>query len=46
MQDNFAIQSFERGIAAQNEGAFTWEIAPVSNGVGYKRLFAVIIGAH
>uniref|UniRef100_A0A162A5B7 Acetyl-CoA C-acetyltransferase n=1 Tax=Daucus carota subsp. sativus TaxID=79200 RepID=A0A162A5B7_DAUCS len=28
-QDNFAIQSFERGIAAQNEGAFTWEIAPV-----------------
>ncbi|XP_074357837.1 acetyl-CoA acetyltransferase 2-like [Apium graveolens] len=28
-QDNFAIQSFERGIAAQNEGAFAWEIAPV-----------------
>lgn len=29
MQDNYAIQSFERGIAAQDAGAFTWEIAPV-----------------
>ncbi|XXG72653.1 hypothetical protein AAC387_Pa07g1703 [Persea americana] len=28
-QDSFAIQSFERGIAAQNSGAFAWEIAPV-----------------
>ncbi|KAL3519257.1 hypothetical protein ACH5RR_017406 [Cinchona calisaya] len=28
-QDSFAIQSFERGIAAQKSGAFTWEIAPV-----------------
>lgn len=28
-QDNFSIQSFERGIAAQESGAFTWEIAPV-----------------
>lgn len=29
MQDNYAIQSFERGIAAQDAGAFTWEIASV-----------------
>ncbi|MQL71899.1 hypothetical protein Taro_004214 [Colocasia esculenta] len=28
-QDNFAIQSNERGIAASNSGAFSWEIVPV-----------------
>ncbi|KAL2547748.1 putative acetyl-CoA acetyltransferase [Forsythia ovata] len=28
-QDNYAVQSFERGIAAQNGDGFTWEIAPV-----------------
>lgn len=28
-QDNYAIQSFERGIAAQDAGAFAWEIVPV-----------------
>ncbi|XP_019223970.1 PREDICTED: acetyl-CoA acetyltransferase, cytosolic 1-like [Nicotiana attenuata] len=28
-QDNYAVQSFERGIAAQEAGAFTWEILPV-----------------
>nr|GME16956.1 acetyl-CoA acetyltransferase, cytosolic 1 [Ipomoea batatas] len=28
-QDDFAIQSFERGIAANNAGAFAWEIVPV-----------------
>ncbi|XP_010267976.1 PREDICTED: acetyl-CoA acetyltransferase, cytosolic 1-like isoform X1 [Nelumbo nucifera] len=28
-QDTYAIQSFERGIAAQNSGAFAWEIVPV-----------------
>ncbi|XP_039031405.1 acetyl-CoA acetyltransferase, cytosolic 1 isoform X1 [Hibiscus syriacus] len=28
-QDNFSVQSFERGIAAQQGGAFTWEIIPV-----------------
>ncbi|XP_059661267.1 acetyl-CoA acetyltransferase 2-like isoform X1 [Cornus florida] len=28
-QDNYAIQSFERGIAAQESGAFAWEIVPV-----------------
>nr|AJT35503.1 acetyl-CoA acetyltransferase [Gentiana rigescens] len=28
-QDNYAVQSFERGIAAQECGAFSWEIVPV-----------------
>jgi len=28
-QDNHAVQSFERGINAQNSGAFAWEIVPV-----------------
>ncbi|KAK1310385.1 putative acetyl-CoA acetyltransferase, cytosolic 2 [Acorus calamus] len=28
-QDSYAIQSNERGIAAQNGGAFAWEIVPV-----------------
>uniref|UniRef100_A0A6N2NK17 Acetyl-CoA C-acetyltransferase n=1 Tax=Salix viminalis TaxID=40686 RepID=A0A6N2NK17_SALVM len=28
-QDNYAIQSFERGIAAKDSGAFTLEIVPV-----------------
>ncbi|RID59826.1 hypothetical protein BRARA_F03025 [Brassica rapa] len=27
-QDDYAVQSFERGIAAQEAGAFTWEITP------------------
>ncbi|CAK8543613.1 unnamed protein product [Lathyrus sativus] len=26
-QDNFAVQSFERGIAAQESGSFAWEIS-------------------
>ncbi|KAJ6674539.1 ACETYL-COA C-ACYLTRANSFERASE [Salix viminalis] len=30
-QDNFAIQSFERGIAAKDSGAFTLEIVPVED---------------
>ena len=29
MQDDYAIQSFERGLAARDSGAFAWEIAPV-----------------
>lgn len=29
LQDDFAVQSFERGIAAQDAGAFAWEIVPV-----------------
>ncbi|KVH93196.1 acetyl-CoA acetyltransferase, cytosolic 1 [Cynara cardunculus var. scolymus] len=28
-QDDYAIQSFERGIAARDSGAFAWEITPV-----------------
>ncbi|KAG9153401.1 hypothetical protein Leryth_025530 [Lithospermum erythrorhizon] len=28
-QDNYAVQSFERGIAAQDADAFSWEIVPV-----------------
>ncbi|KAL2945065.1 putative acetyl-CoA acetyltransferase cytosolic 2 [Bienertia sinuspersici] len=28
-QDSYAIRSYERGIAAQKSGAFSWEIAPV-----------------
>lgn len=28
-QDNYAIQSFGRGIGARNSGSFTWEIVPV-----------------
>ncbi|CAN4084531.1 unnamed protein product [Withania somnifera] len=28
-QDDYAVQSFERGIAAQEAGAFAWEIVPV-----------------
>lgn len=28
-QDAYAIQSFERGIAAQEGGSFAWEIVPV-----------------
>ncbi|XP_050371577.1 acetyl-CoA acetyltransferase, cytosolic 1 [Argentina anserina] len=28
-QDDYAIRSFERGIAAQDAGLFAWEIAPV-----------------
>lgn len=29
MQDDYAVHSFERGIAAQDAGAFAWEITPV-----------------
>ncbi|CAN1121184.1 Acetyl-CoA acetyltransferase, cytosolic 1 [Linum perenne] len=28
-QDDYAVQSFERGIAAQDSAAFAWEIVPV-----------------
>ncbi|KAI9108321.1 hypothetical protein K1719_020512 [Acacia pycnantha] len=33
-QGNYAIQSFERGIAALESGAFTWEIVPVDKDEG------------
>lgn len=29
VQDAYATQSFERGISAQNDGVFSWEIVPV-----------------
>lgn len=28
-QDDFAVQSYEKAIAANNSGAFKWEIVPV-----------------
>ncbi|KAG8640444.1 acetyl-CoA acetyltransferase, cytosolic 1 [Manihot esculenta] len=28
-QDNYAVRSFEQGIAARDSGAFAWEIVPV-----------------
>lgn len=28
-QDNYAVQSYEKAIAANNSGAFKWEIVPV-----------------
>ncbi|OVA01057.1 Thiolase [Macleaya cordata] len=33
-QDAYAIQSFERGIAARDSGAFAWEITPVEVSAG------------
>lgn len=41
-QDNYAIQSFERGIAAQESGAFSWEIAPVEVSGGRGRPSTVV----
>ena len=42
LQDNYAIQSFERGIAAQESGAFAWEIAPVEVSGGRGRPSTVV----
>jgi hypothetical protein len=36
MQDAYAIQSNERGIAARDSGAFAWEIVPVISCFFYK----------
>ncbi|XP_051125465.1 acetyl-CoA acetyltransferase, cytosolic 1 [Andrographis paniculata] len=41
-QDNYAIQSFERGIAAQDAGAFTWEIVPVEVSGGRGRPSTIV----
>ncbi|RZC27562.1 Acetyl-CoA acetyltransferase, cytosolic 1 isoform C [Glycine soja] len=41
-QDNYAVQSFERGIAAQESGAFSWEIAPVEVSGGRGRPSTVV----
>ncbi|KAL5126046.1 Acetyl-CoA acetyltransferase, cytosolic 1 [Glycine soja] len=41
-QDNYAVQSFERGIAAQESGAFSWEISPVEVSGGRGRPSTVV----
>lgn len=41
-QDDHAIQSFERGIAAQDSSAFTWEIAPVEVSGGRGRPSTIV----
>lgn len=33
-QDNYAVRSFNRGITAQKNGAFKWEIVPVKVSLG------------
>lgn len=42
LQDNFAVQSFERGIAAQESGAFKWEIVPVEVSGGRGRPSTIV----
>ncbi|WCJ37358.1 Acetyl-CoA acetyltransferase [Euphorbia peplus] len=41
-QDNYAVQSFERGIAAQESGAFAWEITPVEVSGGRGRPSTIV----
>ncbi|XP_049354268.1 acetyl-CoA acetyltransferase, cytosolic 1 [Solanum verrucosum] len=41
-QDSYAIQSFERGIAAQRSGAFAWEIVPVEISGGRGRPSSIV----
>nr|CAA55006.1 Acetoacetyl-coenzyme A thiolase [Raphanus sativus] len=41
-QDDYAVQSFERGIAAQESGAFTWEIVPVEVSGGRGRPSTIV----
>nr|ABV08820.1 acetoacetyl-coenzyme A thiolase [Salvia miltiorrhiza] len=41
-QDDFAVQSFERGIAAQDVGAFAWEITPVEVSGGRGRPSTIV----
>ncbi|XP_057792908.1 LOW QUALITY PROTEIN: acetyl-CoA acetyltransferase 2-like [Salvia miltiorrhiza] len=41
-QDDFAVQSFERGIAAQDAGAFAWEITPVEVSGGRGRPSTIV----
>ncbi|XP_010538441.1 PREDICTED: probable acetyl-CoA acetyltransferase, cytosolic 2 isoform X2 [Tarenaya hassleriana] len=36
-QDAYAIQSFERGVAAQEAGLFAWEVVPVEVSMGRGR---------
>lgn len=42
LQDNFAVQSFERGIAAKDAGAFSWEIVPVEVSGGRGRPSTIV----
>ncbi|KAL6529845.1 Acetyl-CoA acetyltransferase, cytosolic [Orobanche gracilis] len=41
-QDDYAVQSFERGIAAQDAGAFAWEIVPVEVSAGRGRPSTIV----
>ncbi|KAL6990615.1 Acetyl-CoA acetyltransferase 1 [Sarracenia purpurea var. burkii] len=41
-QDAYAIQSFERGIAAERSGAFAWEIVPVTISGGRGKPIVII----
>ncbi|CAN6858240.1 unnamed protein product [Brassica oleracea] len=41
-QDDYAVQSFERGIAAQEAGAFAWEIVPVEVSGGRGRPSTIV----
>uniref|UniRef100_A0A0D3AWT9 Thiolase C-terminal domain-containing protein n=1 Tax=Brassica oleracea var. oleracea TaxID=109376 RepID=A0A0D3AWT9_BRAOL len=40
--DDYAVQSFERGIAAQEAGAFAWEIVPVEVSGGRGRPSTIV----
>lgn len=42
MQDNYAVQSFERGISAQENGYFGWEITPVEVSGGRGRPSTIV----
>nr|AKF41522.1 acetyl-CoA C-acetyltransferase [Tripterygium wilfordii] len=41
-QDDYAVKSFERGIAAQDSGAFSWEIVPVEVSGGRGRPSTIV----
>jgi acetyl-CoA C-acetyltransferase len=41
-QDNYAVQSFERGISAQENGYFEWEITPVEVSGGRGRPSTIV----
>ncbi|GER49591.1 acetyl-CoA acetyltransferase [Striga asiatica] len=41
-QDDYAVQSYERGIAAQEAGAFAWEIVPVEVSGGRGRPSTIV----
>ncbi|KAL0398903.1 UNVERIFIED_CONTAM: putative acetyl-CoA acetyltransferase, cytosolic 2 [Sesamum radiatum] len=41
-QDSYAIKSFERGLAAESSGAFSWEIVPVEVSGGRGKPSAIV----